>query len=185
MHYTSRKHGFTLIEILVSLSIIALLSSVILSAVNSARKNARDSKRIASIRELQTGLELYFATAQIYPDSDNDSSFTVGEGDGFSASFWDTPEDDDFINTLVINKAMSGTVFDPLASQQANVRYYRFPAGSYGCPEERGPFYVLGIVDMEASPGRHQLSPGWTCPEFDFGDPTEGGFEFVVGKYER
>lgn len=175
------RRGFTLIEILVSISIISLLASVILSATNSARKNARDSKRISSIRELQTGLELYFTTTQHYPDSDGQSAHQAFDN---PAGNWDTPEDGDFLTDLVTAKTMQGHVFDPLADQ-ANLRYYKFPAGAYGCPANRGAFYVLGVVDMEVSNGRHQLSPGWACPNFDFGDPENGGFEFVVGKYEQ
>jgi prepilin-type N-terminal cleavage/methylation domain-containing protein len=183
MRHTSHNRGFTLIEILVSISIIALLSSVILSATNSARKNARDSRRISSVRELQTGLELYYTENQHYPDSD-------GAGPSASGSWgvgnWDTPANATFLTPLVTGKYMQGHVDDPLGgSFQNNLRYFKFPAGSYGCPINRGPYYVLGVVDMETSVGRHQLSPGWACPDFDFGDPDTGGFEFVVGKYEN
>ncbi|GMU74422.1 MAG: hypothetical protein AMXMBFR44_6190 [Candidatus Campbellbacteria bacterium] len=181
MRLTRHSRGFTLIEILVSVSIISLLASVILSATNSARKNARDSKRIASIRELQTGLELYFTTNSSYPDSDNQSLYQAHDA---PVGNWDTPEDGDFLTELVASKNMQGHVFDPLADQ-ANLRYYKFPAGAFGCPANRGGYYVLGVVDMEVSNGRHQLSPGWSCSGFDFGDPNVGGFEFVVGKYEQ
>ncbi len=179
--------GFTLIEILVSISIIALLSSVILSSVNSARKNARDSKRISSIRELQTGLELYFTTAQHYPDADTDNEYQIDMQSGDGTNVWDTPYDGDFLTSLVTAKYMQGHVFDPIGTvgdtSQLNLRYYRFPAGSMGCPPERGPFYVLGVSDMEVSNGAHQLSPGWSCPGgTDFN--ADGLFEFVVGKFE-
>jgi len=40
---TSR--GFTLIELLVVISIIGLLSSVVMSSVNTARKRADDTQR--------------------------------------------------------------------------------------------------------------------------------------------
>ncbi len=197
MLYTPRtahkdKGGFTLIEILVSISIMALLASVILAATNSARKNARDSKRISSIRELQTGLELYFTDHQEYPSADLSEAVGKSAGDGFGN--WDTPQDGDFLQVLVDEKYMKGTVLDPLGvpgdASQYNLRYYKFPAGSVpGCPQNRGAFYVLGIVDMETSDGRHQLSPGWACSGpggTDFGDPNppNDGFEFVVGKYE-
>lgn len=178
MHHTSHTRGFTLIEILVSISIISLLSSVILSSVNSARKNARDSKRISSIRELQTGLELYFTTAQSYPIADTiEEDPTTPSGDG--GNVWDTSLDGDFLTSLVEAKTMQGHVTDPLGPSN-NLRYYRFPAGTFGCPQNRGAFYVLGVADMEASNGSHQLSPGWSCGTVDFGEQ----FEFVVGKFE-
>ena len=186
--HTAQKKGFTLIEVLVSISIIALLSSVVLAATNSARKNARDSKRISSIRELQVGLELYFTDNQTYPNADPETGVVEsipGYGD------WDTPFDGDFLRELVDGKYMQAHVFDPLLDSQYNLRYFRFPAGSLGCQESRGAFYVLGVADMETSAGRHQLSPGWSCPgvnnggPVDFGEPADDGFEFVVGKYEN
>jgi len=96
---------------------------------------------------------------------------------------WDTPRDGDFLKDLVDSKSMQGHVFDPLggpgSAEQDNLRYYRYPAGAFGCPESRGAFYVLGIVDMETSKGTHPLSPNWTCGTADFGE-----FEFVVGGFE-
>lgn len=61
------KHGFTLIELLVVISIISLLSSVVLTSVNSARAKARDARRIADFKQIQTALELYYDTNGSYP----------------------------------------------------------------------------------------------------------------------
>lgn len=185
--YPSHNRGFTLIEMLVSISIIALLSTVILSATNSARKNARDSQRISSIRELQTGLELYFTSQNVYPDAVTGSGRIADPNGTPPNNQWDTPEGDGtFLTDLVTTKTMQAHVFDPLADQ-ANLRYYRFPAGSNNCNPNRGPYYVLGVVDMETSDGRHPLSPGWSCTDIngttDFNSAEY--FEFVVGKFEN
>ena len=64
---TSRNHGFTLIELLVVISIISLLSSVVLTSVNSARAKARDARRIVDLKELQKALELYYDSNNAYP----------------------------------------------------------------------------------------------------------------------
>jgi len=61
--------GFTLIELLVVISIIGLLSSVVLSALNSARAKARDATRMASIRQIRIALEMYRDKYGGYPDS--------------------------------------------------------------------------------------------------------------------
>ncbi len=65
------KRGFTLIEILVVIAIIGLLSSIVLSSLNSARKNARDAQRMRSVNELQKALDIYFSVNGRYPVSLN------------------------------------------------------------------------------------------------------------------
>lgn len=53
------RRGFTLIELLVVIAIIGVLSSVILSSLNSARAKAQDAKRVTDVREVQKALALY------------------------------------------------------------------------------------------------------------------------------
>ncbi|OGE79280.1 MAG: hypothetical protein A2751_04795 [Candidatus Doudnabacteria bacterium RIFCSPHIGHO2_01_FULL_46_14] len=59
--------GFTLIELLVVISVIGLLASVILVALNSVRAKARDTKRIADLRQISTALELFYDNYGRYP----------------------------------------------------------------------------------------------------------------------
>ena len=63
----SLKRGFTLVELMVVISIIAVLSSITLVAVSSTRQTARDGYRLAQIRQVKTALELYFNTHGYYP----------------------------------------------------------------------------------------------------------------------
>ncbi len=62
-----KNKGFTLIELLVVIAIIGLLSTLAVVALNSAREKARDAKRVADVKQVQTALELYFNDAQGYP----------------------------------------------------------------------------------------------------------------------
>lgn len=72
--------GFTLIELLVVIAIIGVLSSVVLASLNSARAKARDAQRVASIKQVQTALELYYYTNGKYvtsPDVVLDAALTA------------------------------------------------------------------------------------------------------------
>lgn len=69
MFLQSKTKGFTLIELLVVISIIALLSSVVLSALNSARAKARDAHRMGDLKAVQTALELYYNDNGSYPST--------------------------------------------------------------------------------------------------------------------
>lgn len=72
------KQGFTLIELLVVIAVIGILSSVIMASLNSARVKARDVKRLADVRQIQTAVQLYYDDYGTFP-TDNGSCNT-GQG---------------------------------------------------------------------------------------------------------
>ncbi len=55
----NRQAGFTLIELLVVIAIIGLLASIVLTSVSTARKLARDAKRKADIKQIDTAIQAY------------------------------------------------------------------------------------------------------------------------------
>ena len=66
MKYKIQK-GFSLIELMVVISIIGFIASVILLGVANARQKARDAKRVADMRLVSTLLENYFNSNRLYP----------------------------------------------------------------------------------------------------------------------
>ena len=66
-----RRRGFTLVELLVVISIISFLASVVLAAMNEARAYARDAYRIQSLKEIEQALELYYDKYGHYPGWNN------------------------------------------------------------------------------------------------------------------
>jgi general secretion pathway protein G len=65
----NKSAGFTLIEILIVISIIGVLSALTLVGMSGFRASGRDAKRVSDIRQVQNGLELYYAKNGVYPDS--------------------------------------------------------------------------------------------------------------------
>lgn len=61
------KKGFTLIELLVVVAIIGLLATLSIVALNNARARARDARRVADVKQIQTALELYYNDQGTYP----------------------------------------------------------------------------------------------------------------------
>ena len=64
-----KKTGFTLVELLISMSIIAILSVVLSISFSNAQKNGRDQRRIADLKAIQTAAEQYFLLKGSYPTS--------------------------------------------------------------------------------------------------------------------
>lgn len=62
-----KKRGFTLIEILVAATLIALLASIGIVSYASVTKRSRDSKRKSDVEQLRTALEMYRADYSAYP----------------------------------------------------------------------------------------------------------------------
>ncbi len=59
--------GFTLIEILISIAIIAVLTALGVVSYVSINRNARDAKRRGDIEQIRSALELYRSDVGSYP----------------------------------------------------------------------------------------------------------------------
>ena len=62
-----KNTGFTLIELIVVISLITLFSSVILASLNSARDKAKTRAFASNMLSFQTALELYKTDTGYYP----------------------------------------------------------------------------------------------------------------------
>lgn len=65
------KSGFTLVEVLIVISIIGLLASIILVGLGGFRSKGRDTRRIADLSTIRLGLEAYYSKEGQYPSDGN------------------------------------------------------------------------------------------------------------------
>jgi prepilin-type N-terminal cleavage/methylation domain-containing protein len=69
VHSDKYKRGFTLIELVIVVSVIAVLSGVSIFAMREARTSGRDAKRRADLAQIASSLELYKADCNFYPNT--------------------------------------------------------------------------------------------------------------------
>lgn len=78
-----KKNGFTLFELLVSISIIAILTAMVSVSYSVAQKKARDARRAQDLEMIQKAAEQYYSLNNyLYPVSslyDAGDVWTVGD----------------------------------------------------------------------------------------------------------
>jgi prepilin-type N-terminal cleavage/methylation domain-containing protein len=124
------RGGFTLIELLVVISIIGMLVVFLLYNFNDARLRARDAQRKSDLRQIKTGLALYYSVWGQYPANDGDGKIIGCGSTSLTACTWGEAWD------------RGGTVYmrplpaDPLSDQ--SYRYVKVNEDS---------FYLVALLE--------------------------------------
>jgi prepilin-type N-terminal cleavage/methylation domain-containing protein len=171
------KKGFTLIELLVVIAIISLLASLAVAALRNARVKARDTKRIADIRQLQTALDLYYDKYNTFIVSGNCGSTIPNTGwcnsvQGLSAGHWVRS------NTTNLGEFMGQDPIDP--DPDTSARWYPSGGGTYFYYSRgyggAGQWYMI-IFGLEETDNELQDDDGVTTCNgtyFHYGNGSNG-----------
>lgn len=129
------KKGFTLIEILVVISIIGVLAALSLTGLGAARKNARDATRKSDLAQYKLALEGYASNNNgIYPTSSyNGNSLSAGTGIFGTAG-------------PIINEYLPTKIDDPTNTATYRYLYYAATDGltyKLFAPLETGGYWML------------------------------------------
>lgn len=178
----NNKKGFSLVELLVVVTIIAILSVVAYTAVGGQTAKARDARRKQDLNSLQTALEIYIQNNPAYPPSPDGlaSSTTLAP---LTASINGQPKILDKIPTDPF------TFVDPVTFATRIQSYIYVTNGSSyqlattlenakGLDNDRA--YVVGngtgLLMLAVVPGRQDTSSGTAAACADAAAPiTDGG----------
>jgi len=69
--------GFTLLELLVVITIVGFISVLAIASMTSVRAKSRDSKRLTDIKQIQAALNLYYTDKRMYPRISTATNATV------------------------------------------------------------------------------------------------------------
>lgn len=114
MESSQPKKAFTIVELLVVISIISILSGMIIVSLSNSRQKARDTRRKLDLDKISLTLENYY-------DNQSPNQYVISETE---ISINGT---DDILTTTLTPNYMSKIPTDPLSTQ--SYRYQSFDNG--------------------------------------------------------
>ncbi len=109
----SSKRGFTIVELLIVIVVIAILAAISIVAYNGVQQRARNAQRVQDIKTIAKAVELYFIDNGSLPNS----LCSLGVGCKINSG-WNTTADASWQNleSQLVPKYISSLPKDPQAS---------------------------------------------------------------------
>ncbi|MEI6378828.1 MAG: type II secretion system protein [Candidatus Falkowbacteria bacterium] len=134
------KHSaFTILELVLVIAVMVMLTILIVSVTTSLRMANRDNKRVTDIKQIQSGLEMYYRDYGLYPTSLSVGSPIIGDGRTY-------------LNTIPSNPVPNN---DGTCANNANY--------AYTSDANRTSYHIdfcLGARTADVGPGNNDAVPG-------------------------
>lgn len=162
----SSKHaGFTIVELLIVIVVIGILAAIVLVAFNGVTQSARNSTRIAKVKEISKALERYYVMNNQYPPV-QDAYGTEGTPCGSPTENWGQCDRNKALtDALAPYMTIDPTSLSSTAPNAVGSNYY------YTSPPATGPPAL----------GAHQMYGLMIFVEGNAGDNDGGNY---TGAYE-
>lgn len=149
--------GFTLVELLVAIAIVAIIAAVGFVSYSQSQKIARDAKRKQDLREIAKALQLYYGDNKRYPCS------TLYQFSTANPSLWITDEDTDgtgpcgatgagftssYIGALPVDP-LKGTLNPIPGANTSNTGYAYFGRGDCQPPYTTAGYFFALFANLE------------------------------------
>jgi prepilin-type N-terminal cleavage/methylation domain-containing protein len=190
--YTGQKNGFTLIELIITISIIFLLVSVTSRSIISAQIRAQDARTKSDVAQIQFAVEVYYHEFGGYPNPqgitpNGDQIYCIGTTECIFQNISHTG-----IPPLVLNNIQPHVAENPVRHLLAaalniiphfssqNLGAYTFNNGAGGFDTYAGYFYKCTVDPSDPNNATNPICIGTARMYYALNSPT-GIKEYIFG----
>lgn len=132
------QKGFTIIELLIVIAIIAILAGLVLNNFQGAQAKARDTQRVTDVNNIHSKLEEYYNENNAYPQT-----FTAATFPGVDAESLNDPDGNGVvINAAVADATAANAVADPDTTDE-----YLYIAWPTGCTTDCTGYLLKTFIE--------------------------------------
>lgn len=156
----SRYTGFTIVELLIVIVIIAILAAITVVAYTGIQQQARDSQRLADLSVLEKAFRLYAVEHGRFPAEASGVNGVIGEGGAIDA---------------ILTPYISSVPHDPLGPGNSTYNYYY--DGKHNCGGQSSKA-VLFIRVLEQPRSDNAVCTSWGN---EGGSDNSAAYHIVLG----
>lgn len=166
------RFGFTLVELIVVITILVILGTIAFTSLSWFSSNARDSSRTSDITNLVKGLDISYIKSSSYPSPDNAFSVTYSGG-----TLWNQWTIGDTVMNVISawGVRLSKKPTDPLT----NTKEYIYSKAAYGNFYQIKSDWEWDNISYQNIPGIQTASAANGTPDISY---IKGNYGGIVSK---